>query len=536
MFDYTYNNNYTIDEEKKQDTNEKNLFLENLHLLKETEEGYRLLCCVGSLQKNKRLFAMVFLQTPEGEICPQESVQMSRLKNKKETLDFISELPGGFSRFDEKDMEDIKKSLIQILQDLTIKPVCMGADEPPQGVYDAVVSRIRLEEENIENNPLAPVFIKDNVGYIQTTCFGEFVKKLKAGYTRKEVLGLLKMLGKLITDKDRPYDKRLHFGKVNGRYYAVRLPEGTGADINQDIEIVLPPLDIEIPENKGTNEKDNNSKTTFFGYYGGKNRMYGMLNDLMPQSKIYIEPFIGSGATLLNRSRSETEIINDYDPAIANLYKVLADREKGKELLEKIFKLPYAQETFKMAVEHQKQNFKRVNDVDEALLTFLLISQSYNNTRKQLSNGEYDTESYQIKIRKNLRQVYKRLQGVQVYNKNALDIIKGSVDNPDVQMYLDPPYLHSLRGEGADKVYFREMKYIEHVRMLEAIQNAKCRILLSGYHADKDDLYDKYLLPHGWKSQELVKVVKSSQQKEERDLASEWVWFNYDIPDERRMK
>lgn len=30
MFDYTYNNNYTIDEEKKQDTNEKNLFLENL--------------------------------------------------------------------------------------------------------------------------------------------------------------------------------------------------------------------------------------------------------------------------------------------------------------------------------------------------------------------------------------------------------------------------------------------------------------------------------------------------------------------------
>ena len=39
MFDYAYNNNYTIDEEKKQDTNDKNLFLENLHLLKETEEG-----------------------------------------------------------------------------------------------------------------------------------------------------------------------------------------------------------------------------------------------------------------------------------------------------------------------------------------------------------------------------------------------------------------------------------------------------------------------------------------------------------------
>jgi hypothetical protein len=28
MFDYAYNNNYTIDEEKKQDTNEINLFLD----------------------------------------------------------------------------------------------------------------------------------------------------------------------------------------------------------------------------------------------------------------------------------------------------------------------------------------------------------------------------------------------------------------------------------------------------------------------------------------------------------------------------
>lgn len=48
-----------------------------------------------------------------------------------------------------------------------------------------------------------------------------------------------------------------------------------------------------------------------YGYYGGKNRMHGILNALMPQSKIYIEPFIGSGANLLNRGRSETEIVND---------------------------------------------------------------------------------------------------------------------------------------------------------------------------------------------------------------------------------
>ena len=536
MFDYAYNNNYTIDEEKKQDTNDKNSFLENLHLLKETEEGYRLLCGVGSLQKNLRQFAIVYLQTPQGELYPQESVQMSRLKNRKDTLDFICELPEEFSKFDEKDIENIKESLIQILQNTKDKTVSLGADESPQGVYDEVISGINRYSESIENNPLALVFTKDNVGYIRTTYFDEFSKKLKTGYTRKEILGLLKLSGKLITDKNRAYDKRLHFGAVNGKYYAVKLPEDIGKNTKENIEIVLPQLDKKILDKVQTEKPHNNSKIIFYGYYGGKNRICDILNIPMPQSKIFIEPFIGSGSTILNRDRSEIEIVNDFDPAVSNLYKVLSDKNKGKELLEKMFQLPYDEKLFKTALEYQRENFKGINDIDKALLTFVLVSQSFNNTRKQFSRGTYDTESYQRKIRNNLPKIYERLQGVKVFNKDALEIIKEAADNPDVQIYLDPPYLHSLRGEGADKVYFKEMEYIDHIRMLELIQDAKCRILLSGYHADKDDLYDTYLLSHGWKSRELVKLVKSSQRKAERDIASEWVWFNYDIPSERGME
>lgn len=531
MFDYTSKNNYTTDKEKNQDTNDK-----KLHLLKKTETGYKLLCGVGSLQKNQRQFAIVYLQTPEGELYPQERVQMSQLKNRKGALDFILDLPGGFGAFDEKDIENIKESLIQILQNTKEKPVFLGADESPQGVYDTVVSGINRYSESIENNPLASVFTKDNVGYIRTTFFDEFSKKLKTGYTRKEILGLLKLSGKLITDKNRPYDKRLHFGAVNGKYYAVRLPENIGKEKDEKIEIVIPPLNEKLSEKIQTERKNDSTETTFYGYYGGKNRIHDKLNILMPRSKIFIEPFIGSGAVILNRDRSKIEIVNDFDSAIANMYMMLADKDKGKELLEKMFQLPYDEKLFKTAREYQKINFKGLSDIDKALLTFVLVSQSFNNTRKQFSRGSYDTELYHRKIRINLPKIYERLQGVQVHNKNALDIIKEVIKNPDVQMYLDPPYLHSLRGEGADKVYFKEMEDIDHVRMLELIQDAKCRILLSGYHADKDDLYDTYLLPHGWKSRELVKLIKSSQRKKERDIASEWVWFNYDIPSERGME
>lgn len=523
MFDYTSMNNCNTLQDESQYTDKI-----NLELLKATETGYRLLCGVGSLQKNQRQFAIVYLETPQGGLYPQERIQMSKLKTRKGVLDFIYDLPDEFSRLEDEELEQIRKSIIKILKNTKDKPVCMGADESPQGVYDKVVEHINRYSERIENNPKALIFIKDNVGYIRTTHFDEFSKKLKSGYTRKEILGLLKLSGKLITDKNRPYDKRLHFGEVNGKYYAVRLPEGIEEDTKENKEIVMPRLDKEVSESIQVKKKDNVLKRSFFGYYGGKNRMADMLNNFMPQSKIFIEPFIGSGSTILNRDRSEIEIVNDFDPAVANLYAVMADKDKGKALLEKMYQLPYDEKLFKMAREYQKENFKGIRDIDKALLTFILISQSFNNTRKQFSRGTYDTESYQRRIRNNLPEIYERLQGVRVFNKNALEIIKEVADNPDVQMYLDCPYLHSLRGKGADKVYFKEMEYIDHVRMLETIQDAKCRILLSGYHADKDDLYDTYLLPHGWKSQELVKVIKSSQRKKERDIASEWGWFNYD--------
>lgn len=531
MFDYTCNNNCTILSEEKQDTNEK-----KLHPLHKTKSGYKLLCGVGSLQKNQRRFAIVYLQTPRGELYPQERVQMSSLKTKKGVLDFIYDLPDEFSRLEDKGLERIGECIIEILQNAGNEFISLGADESPQGVYAEVVAAINRHSENVENNPLAPVFQRENVGYIRTTHFAEFIKELKIGYSRKEVLGMLKLSDKLIVDKDRAYDKRLHFGAVNGKYYAVRLPESIVKNVNDDRKITLPILDTKVAEIIQADESNRGSKITLCGYYGGKNRICDRLNNLMPQSKIYVEPFIGSGATILNRNRSEVEIVNDFDSAISNLYKIMSDKEMGAELLEKMFRLPYEEQIFKIALEYQKVNFYGVNDIDKALLTFVLLSQSFNNTRKQFSRGTYNTESYQRKIRANLPKVYERLRGVQVYNKNAMEIIKEVADNPDVQFYLDPPYIHSLRGEGADDVYFKEMEYADHVRLLETIQDAKCRILLSGYHADKSDLYDTYLLPYGWKSRELAKVVKSSQRKTERDIAAEWVWFNYDISSERGME
>ena len=270
----------------------------------------------------------------------------------------------------------------------------------------------------------------------------------------------------------------------------------------------------------------------FFRWYGGKIRMLEKLEALIPEHQIYIEPFIGSGALALNHIRSPVEIINDLDGDIANLFRVMSDREKGNELIERLSHVAYDRTVFDAAREEQKNNFKGYNSIEKAVLTYIMISQSFNAARSSFSKGGYaSTELYHQDMLDNLPRVYERLEHVKIFNVDALDLLECYVDNEKVFAFLDPPYRHDLRGKNANKIYKCELSEIQQIRLLKIIRNAKAKILLCGYKAEKGiDLYDAYLLPYGWKCYKLMDVPKSAQNKATRDIATEYVWCNYELP------
>ena len=119
---------------------------------------------------------------------------------------------------------------------------------------------------------------------------------------------------------------------------------------------------------------------------------------------------------------------------------------------------------------------------------------------------------------------------------NAIDLMERIKNNSTAFAFLDPPYRVDLRGKGATKVYKCEMTYGEQVRMLQTIRDAKSQIMLCGYRsANGHDLYDQYLLPHGWKHYKLAELVKACQgSMEKRDIGEEWIWVNYELPDVAR--
>ncbi len=270
----------------------------------------------------------------------------------------------------------------------------------------------------------------------------------------------------------------------------------------------------------------------FFRWYGGKIRMLEKLEALIPEHQIYMEPFIGSGALALNHIRSPVEIINDLDGDIANLFRVMSDREKGNELIERLSHVAYDRTVFDAAREEQKNNFKGYNSIEKAVLTYIMISQSFNAARSSFSKGGYaSTELYHQDMLDNLPRVYERLEHVKIFNVDALDLLECYAGNEEVFAFLDPPYRHDLRGKNANKVYKCELSELQQIMLLKIIRNAKAKILLCGYKAEKGtDLYDAYLLPYGWKCYKLMDVPKSAQNKATRDIATEYVWCNYELP------
>lgn len=268
----------------------------------------------------------------------------------------------------------------------------------------------------------------------------------------------------------------------------------------------------------------------FFCWIGGKLRCVNEITSLIPYDiDSYYEACAGSGAVLLNKFRHKFECLNDLDPEIYNLFKVMSDKHKGEILLSRLLKLKHDQGMFITAQAARKNEFKGLTDIEKAEMSFILITQSFNAGRKSYRKN-VNQKQYTDILNRNLSEVYKRLQGIEVTNMDATKLIDSTRENDKAFVLLDVPYIHELRG--SKNLYPCEMSTQKHEEMLSTIKDANCKIMLCGYRNNTvNDLYDRILLSNGnWKHYKLVDLPKSLQKKKVKDIGEEWVWLNYEPP------
>ena len=108
-----------------------------------------------------------------------------------------------------------------------------------------------------------------------------------------------------------------------------------------------------------------------------------------------------------------------------------------------------------------------------------------------------------------------RLQRVQLESLPALQVIR-KYDSAETLFYVDPPYMHSTRGDANGYRY--EMTDDEHAELADALKSCKGKVALSGYRNGKMD--------------KMFKQFRRVDLPEKRchstkGLRQESVWMNY---------
>ena len=248
-----------------------------------------------------------------------------------------------------------------------------------------------------------------------------------------------------------------------------------------------------------------------FYYYGGKSRICRDILEIAPPHKVYVEGFAGGLNVLLNKYRSDIEVVCDLNPEIINCYHVLvsspkelAERVKATEVSKAIF------QTARRAGNQGDELTRALNFLIAWRMSFAGMGMSCSITRG-ITNG-WETLPHDLLI------VARRLKGVSLLHRSAFDVIP-EYDSPDTWFYLDPPYPGLTRV--STKVYNCEMNGLDHIRLLKLLKTLQGKVILSGYtHL----LYDNELAE--WDRVEIEIPLSCGFVKgKERDRRIEVLWI-----------
>ena len=279
------------------------------------------------------------------------------------------------------------------------------------------------------------------------------------------------------------------------------------------------------------------NRINFLRWTGGKYRVLGILYPLFPGYEEYYEPFLGSGAVLINKPRVHREVANDLDRELYILHKVMADRASEEELIKRLRALGENEAVFKEALETLEEykecvSLTREDEIRIAMSKYVSVSLSFNGTGRNFSSsGKLRVAGYEGTFK--FDTICDRYQGVEFRNMDGVELMEEAKDHSNAFVFADPPYVQGLRGN--KKIYKCEMGDEVQIRMLETIKNAACKIMLCGYADENgDSLYDEYLFPYGWKRYKLADLTQACERVEkgkERKAGKEFIWVNYELPE-----
>ena len=266
-------------------------------------------------------------------------------------------------------------------------------------------------------------------------------------------------------------------------------------------------------------------------YFGGKSpsstkKLGPWIANLLPfhVRSLYCEPFAGMLGVLLSRPRCNLEMINDLDGHVVNWWRVVRDRTE--ELSDLLQATPYSREVFAEAQAEVKAG--GVEDpLRRAFIYHVCMWQSlplrYPGKRTWGRRFDADTINISDKLLPMAPEVLgalaERLRGIQIENRDAVEILERTAMESATVIYADPPYpTADVNG------YAESTRNLDIEKLTEVLQAQRGYVAVSGQGAEWDHL--------GWRREEketyLSAKIIVTEEKQQYDRRTEVLWLNYD--------
>lgn len=252
-------------------------------------------------------------------------------------------------------------------------------------------------------------------------------------------------------------------------------------------------------------------------YYGGKTTLADRIAALLPPHEHYVEPYAGSLAVLLAKRPSRMETVNDLDGDLMTFWRVL--RERPAELERMCALTPH------LRAEHDAayDGLDACDDLERARRVWVCLTQGRAGTLRRTgwryyvnpSGSSASMPGYLAGYVDRMAAAAQRLAKVSLEARPALELIEAYGAQPDVLLYVDPPYLGSTRARN----YRLEMSSpAEHLELAAALNAARAVVVLSGY--DSPLYLDAYA---GWHRHEIATMTGQANDWQAR---TEVLWSN----------
>ena len=246
-------------------------------------------------------------------------------------------------------------------------------------------------------------------------------------------------------------------------------------------------------------------------WHGGKWKLALWIISHFPSHKVYVEPFGGVGSVLMQKLPAVSEIWNDLEGEVVNLFQVLRS-DRADELARQVYLTPFSRQEYHLLYEMSDDPVERAR----RLIARSFMGQSSKGAlRKSGFNSRINDDGFPSRLSA-LRAlpdefpvIIARLRNVIIEQRPA-EALFLQYDRPDALFYVDPPYL----SDRADH-YNHEIDEEGHASLLKTLRRLHGMVVLSGYPSD---LYDSTLTD--WRRVEMAAFADGARPR------TEVLWLN----------